>query len=134
MAGLFWDDLARDLDDPEFVRGYVAASVKIATTDAMINALDEARASAGMSKAELARVIGTEPATVRRLFSSHSANPTLGTLAAIAAALGLRVSVEPLSGEDKESVTEPLRTGKITEAGARRVAELRTSRRAAIPA
>ena len=28
----FWDDLARDLEDPEFLREYVAASTRIATT------------------------------------------------------------------------------------------------------
>lgn len=30
----FWDDLARDLEDPEFLREYVAESMRIATIDA----------------------------------------------------------------------------------------------------
>ncbi|SNT59526.1 DNA-binding prophage protein [Streptosporangium subroseum] len=129
MAGLFWEDLRRDLEDPRFLREYVAESVRIMATDAIINALDEARVSAGLSKAELARAIGAEPATVRRLFSSGNANPTLGTLAAMAAALGLRISVEPLSVADREAVTEPLLSGSTTEEGAHRIAELRNDRR-----
>jgi DNA-binding phage protein len=130
MNGLFWDDLVRDVKDPEFLREYVAESVKIAATDAVINALDEARAAAGMSKAELARAVGIEPATVRRLFSTGGANPTLGTLATLAAALGLRLSVEPLSDADKKLVMDPLRSGQITEAALRRVNEMRSGRSA----
>lgn len=34
----FWDDLARDLDDPEFRRAYVSAVADIAATDAAIYA------------------------------------------------------------------------------------------------
>lgn len=35
--GLFWDDLARDLEDPEFLREYVVESVRIATVDRIVN-------------------------------------------------------------------------------------------------
>ena len=85
----FWDDLAHDLQDPEFLREYVVESMRIATIDLVVNALDDARESAGLSKADLARAINTEPATIRRLFASGLVNPTLGTLAEVAAALGL---------------------------------------------
>jgi DNA-binding phage protein len=125
MSGVFWDDLARDLEDPIFLREYITESVRIATTDAIINALDDARGSAGLSKAEVARTIGAEPATVRRLFSSTSANPTLGTLAEVAAALGLRISIEPLPTEDRHAVTEPLRTGKPAKSTAERLRQMR---------
>ena len=37
----FWDDLARDLADPEFEREYAAESRRIADFDAAINASDE---------------------------------------------------------------------------------------------
>jgi hypothetical protein len=37
----FWDDLARDLVDPEFQREYAAKSGLIAEVDAAINAADE---------------------------------------------------------------------------------------------
>jgi DNA-binding phage protein len=125
MNGVFWDDLARDLEDPEFLREYITESVRIATTDAIIKALDEARVSAGLSKAELARAIGAEPATVRRLFSSGSANPTLGTLAEVAAALGLRISIEPMPAGEREVVTKPLRAGRAPASTLARVAQMR---------
>jgi len=37
----FWDDLARDLADPEFEREYAAESRRIADFDAAINASDK---------------------------------------------------------------------------------------------
>lgn len=129
MDSIFRDDLARDLEDPTFLREYITESVRIATIDAIINALDDARESAGLSKAQVARAIGAEPATIRRLFSSPGANPTLGTLAEVAAALGLRISVEPLSAGDRDAVTEPLRTGKLTRPAADLVIEMRRTGR-----
>jgi transcriptional regulator with XRE-family HTH domain len=114
MTSVFWGDLARDMRDPAFAREYIIESVRIATIDAVINSLDEARMSAGLSKAALARAIGAEPATVRRLFSTSRANPTLGTLAEVAAALGLRIAVEPLSERDRQTVTVPLQAAGTT--------------------
>jgi DNA-binding phage protein len=129
VSSTFWDDLAADLDDPEFVREFITESVRIATIDAIVNALDEARAAEGLSKADLARAIGVEPATIRRLFSAAGANPTLGTLAEVAAALGLRITVEPLRASDLEAVTLPLRTGRGTARAMGRVGELRSQGR-----
>ena len=111
----FWDDLAYDLEDPEFLREYVVESMRIATLDFVVNALDEAREAAGLSKAELARAIHVEPAAIRRLFSSDHANPTLGTLAEVAAALGMRVTLEPLSEAERQSVTAPLLEGRVPD-------------------
>jgi hypothetical protein len=34
---VFWDDLARDLEDPEFFEAYVAASLEITAHDASMN-------------------------------------------------------------------------------------------------
>jgi transcriptional regulator with XRE-family HTH domain len=110
-GSLFWEDLARDLEDAEFLREYVAESVRIATIDRIVNDLDMAREAAGLSKAELARAIGAEPATVRRLFSSGHVNPTLGTLAEVAAALGMRIALEPFDDHDEGRITRPLREG-----------------------
>jgi DNA-binding phage protein len=111
----FWDDLARDLEDPEFLREYVVESMRIATIDQVVNALDDAREAAGLSKAELARAIQAEPATIRRLFSSDKSNPTLGTLAEVAAALGLRITVEPLAKNERNQVTDPLLAGRSAD-------------------
>jgi len=113
----FWDDLAKDLEDPEFLRDYIVESVRIATIDSVINGLDEAREAAGLSKAELARAIQAEPATTRRLFSSDRANPTLGTLAEVGAALGLRIALEPIAEDDQRYVTRPLLEGRVANTG-----------------
>ena len=102
---VFWDDLTQDLKDRQFLREYVAQSIRIATIDRIVNELDAAREAAGLSKAELARAINSEPATVRRLFSAGHVNPTLGTLAEVAAALGMRVVLEPLEDGDRKRNT-----------------------------
>lgn len=111
----FWDDLARDLEDPEFLREYVVESMRIATIDQVVNAIDDAREAAGLSKAELARAIQKEPATIRRLLSSDNSNPTLGTLAEVAAALGLRITVEPIPKSERGQITEPLLEGRTAD-------------------
>ncbi|MFC9029078.1 XRE family transcriptional regulator [Streptomyces arboris] len=111
----FWDDLAEDLQDPEFLRHYVVESIRIATVDRIVNALDEARDAADLSKAALARAISADPAVVRRLFSAGHVNPTLGTLAEVAGALGMRITLEPLPPDERKSVTEPLLEGRAAD-------------------
>jgi len=111
----FWDDLARDLEDPEILREYIVESMRMATIDSVINGLDEAREAAGLSKAELARAIQTDPATIRRLFSSDRANPTLGTLAEVGAALGFRISLEPITDRDQRFVMQALLEGHAAD-------------------
>lgn len=53
-ARLFSDDLARDLEDPEFLREYVReqvrGSIRIAATGQIMNVLDDAREAAALSK------------------------------------------------------------------------------------
>jgi transcriptional regulator with XRE-family HTH domain len=131
----FWDDLARDLEDPEFLREYVVESMRIATIDEVVNTIDDAREAAGLSKAELARAIQKEPATIRRLLSSDNSNPTLGTLAEVAAALGLRITVEPIPKADRDQITEPLLQGRSADPKklARHLDKLRTPK-AKVPA
>lgn len=129
MTSAFWGDLTRDLQDPAFLREYVRESVRIATTDAIMNALDDARIAESLSKADLARAIGTEPAVVRRLFAAGNAspNPTLGTLVDLATAVGLRVRLEPIPEDERVAATTPLRRGKITDAALKRLAAMRAS-------
>lgn len=131
-SSAFWDDLARDLEDPEFLREFIVESMRIATIDDVVNALDDAREAAGLSKAELARALQVEPATIRRLFASDKTNPTLGTLAEVAAALGMRVTVEPIDDDERRKVTGPLLAGRSADpAGlARHLYERRTRSRA----
>lgn len=88
--------LARRLDkDPEFRVEFERQRWEVAQVDAVVQKLDELREGAGMSKAELARVIGKEPSSIRRFFTAH-VNPELKTVAALAGALGARVEVVPI--------------------------------------
>jgi DNA-binding phage protein len=95
--------------DPEFARAYAAESARIEAIDSIINALDEARGTEKLSKAALARAIGADPSTVRRLLSSESVNPTLSTIAEVAAALGMKVTLTPMSDDERTRITEPMR-------------------------
>jgi transcriptional regulator with XRE-family HTH domain len=131
---VFWQDLARDLEDPELLREYVVESLRIATIDRIVNALDDARQAAGLSKAELARAIGSQPAALRRLFTSHNASPTLGTLAEVAGALGMRVTLTPMDEEEREEVTQSLLDGRSSDPArlAQRLAAMRHSSSSAL--
>jgi DNA-binding phage protein len=131
QRSVFWDDLAKDLEDPDFLRDYVVESIRIATIDQVVNALDDAREAAGLTKAALARAISAEPAVVRRLFSAGHVNPTLGTLAEVAAALGMRLTLEPMAVAERKAVTRPLLEGKSadTRALAEHLDEMRSPRR-----
>lgn len=67
--GVFWEDLQMDLEDPEFRRAFTLESTRIKSLDAAVNARDDARAEVGLSKAELARALGTpgvDSATCRK--------------------------------------------------------------------
>ncbi|MFI5906890.1 multiprotein-bridging factor 1 family protein [Dactylosporangium sp. NPDC051541] len=114
----FWDDLADDLTDTEFLRHYIVETMRITTVDHVVNALDDARMVAGLSKAEVARAIAAQPSVVRRLFAEGHSNPTLGTLAAVAAVLGMRVTLEPLPPAVVDCVTAPLLAGEAVDAQA----------------
>jgi DNA-binding phage protein len=105
---LLRDDLVPELEDPELLREYALESVRNSTTAQVVNALNDAREAAGMSKAALARSISAEPAAIRRLFSSDKVNPTLGTLSQVAAALGMRITVEPLPVAERNQLTPRL--------------------------
>ena len=72
----------------------------------LLKELDEARRRAGLSKTELARMAGTQPASVRRLFSGNGHNPQISTLAALADVLGHEIRVMPKSREELAAAAE----------------------------
>ncbi|MGB3440551.1 MAG: helix-turn-helix transcriptional regulator [Actinophytocola sp.] len=125
----YWDDLAEDLKDPEFLRSYITESLRVATIDRLVHDLDEARTGLGLSKAELARAISADPGVIRRLLTLGQRNPTIGTVAEVAAALGLKIALVPMTDEEREQVAEPLRSGTAKDPGelARRFASSRAS-------
>lgn len=72
----------------------------------LLKELDDARRRAGLSKTELARLAGTQPASVRRLFSGNGHNPQISTLSALADVLGHEVRVVPKSREELAAAAE----------------------------
>jgi DNA-binding phage protein len=96
--------LARRMDDPEFRQEFERETTEIAAIDAVVNALDELRAERGMTKAELAREIGKNPAAIRRLLTLDGVNPELRTVVAMANALDADLQIIP-----RGSSTSPAR-------------------------
>jgi ribosome-binding protein aMBF1 (putative translation factor) len=94
--------LAERLRDPEFKAEYLQAQRSIAQVDSVMRSLDKLREDAGMSKAELAREIDKNPASIRRLFTSE-VNPELKTIAAMAAALGAEIVIKPRKRKQRAS-------------------------------
>jgi len=88
--------LASRLQDPEFRAEFEKASRELKAIDAIVNELDGLRQAHGMTKAELAREIDKNPASVRRLFTAP-ANPELRTIVAMADALDADVVIVPRS-------------------------------------
>jgi DNA-binding phage protein len=103
VEGAFWQDLRQDLEDDDFRRHYVLTSRRIAAIDCLVHQLDAHREACGLSKAELARAVGKTPEAVRRLLTANNPNPTLGTFVDLAAAVGLKVTVEPMTEEERRT-------------------------------
>lgn len=102
-APSFHDRLLADrMKDPDFRAEFERASREIQAIDAIVNELDSLRTTHGLSKAELAREIGKNPASVRRLFTAP-ANPELRTVVAMADALNADVVIVPRSRRSRRS-------------------------------
>ncbi len=86
--------VAAEMEDPEFRAEYERTRRELAQVNAVIRALDQLRGDAGWSKAELARQIGRNDASIRRLFTAE-VNPELRTVAAMAAALDAEIRIVP---------------------------------------
>lgn len=82
------------MKDPGFRAEYERARREIDQVDSVIRQLDELREQAGLTKADLARHIGRDPSSIRRLFTAKS-NPELLLVASIADDLGAEVCVVP---------------------------------------
>jgi hypothetical protein len=83
------------LADEETHAEYERARREIEQIDAVISSLDQLRMDAGMSKAELARRVGRNPASIRRLFTAEQARPELPLIVSIANALDASVEITP---------------------------------------
>jgi DNA-binding phage protein len=98
---------ARDMENPEYRAVYERATCEITQTDAVIRALDALRADLGMSKAELARRVGRNASSVRRLFAAGHARPELPLIVAMADALGAEIRVVPRARRARNSIAGP---------------------------
>lgn len=101
----FWDDFDAEMRDPEFREEFLRQHARTLTVDRIVNTLEERRESLGVSKADLARHLHGSPPAVRRLLTATNPNPTLATLVDVAAALGLRLTLEPIP--TKEATESP---------------------------
>lgn len=110
-TGSFWDRHNKHMQDPEVARRFAAELARIRAIDEMVNALAEQIESGRMTKADVARAIGTDPSTVRRLLSAGTRNPTVGTVGEMAAALGLKLALVPMSEVERQETTEPMLAG-----------------------
>jgi Helix-turn-helix domain len=105
-ASEFWDDFDAGMSDPEFREESLRQHARTLTLDRLVNALEDRRESLQVSKADLARHLQGSPPAVRRLLTATNPNPTLATLVDVAAALGLRLTLEPIPPKEaKESPT-----------------------------
>jgi hypothetical protein len=83
------------LKDPAYREAHKRATATVRAIDSLVYGLDRARRRQHLSKAELARRVGVEPASMRRFFSIDAPNPTAHWLVQVALALGYRVNLEP---------------------------------------
>lgn len=86
--------LADQLADPAFREAFERERREIETIDTLVGALEHLRSEHGISKAQLARLIGKNPASVRRTLTAPG-NPELRTIIAIADALNADVKIIP---------------------------------------
>jgi DNA-binding phage protein len=111
--------LARRLqEDPEFRAEFDRQRREIAAIDAIVNQLDALRESHGLSKAQLARATGKNPAAVRRLLTA-SGNPELRTVVAMAQALGADVKIVPKRRKARQAHPRKARLSKRSKAARR---------------
>ena len=97
-----WSEIrAKTLSEPAARKRYERKLRSIVAVRRVLQMIDAERERAGLSKSALARTIGASPATVRRLFTSPTSNPTLKTVIDLFKALDLEIEVKPRDGTRK---------------------------------
>ena len=105
----FWQDMQDELQaDPEYAQMHLLEWVRVTTVDKIVNQLESERAALGISKVELARAVRRDPAAIRRLLTDTAGNPTVQSVSSVAAAVGLKLELVPMSAEERDAVAEPL--------------------------
>lgn len=98
--------LSEQLKDPEFRAEYERERREIEIIDAIVTTLDGLRAEHGLSKAALAREIGKNPASIRRLLTAPG-NPELRTVVQVADVLDAEIKVVPRRRRRRRSPAAP---------------------------
>ena len=107
-----WESFYEELFDTPEERAEAERDVReMIALRTILQRCEEERERAGLSKAELARIVGVNPASMRRLFTDEGSNPTLKTMIGILAALDLELVVKPISRRGRRA-TIP-RSGRI---------------------
>lgn len=126
--------LDEKLRDPSFRREFEEARAEIDATDSFIRALEGARASRGLSKAELARRMSVKPEIVRRLLTDERGNPTIGTVLKVATALDYRIELVPNPVRTAPAAPPSLRPGRAATSARTSARATGTRRRGTAPA
>jgi DNA-binding phage protein len=110
VRNVFWDDVELQLEDPEFRRHFVLEQNRIETVDRVMNLIMDALERSGTSRADVARAVGAHASAIRRLLNrgTTAPNPTLETLADVAAVLGFQVELVPMDRQTRRKVTDQL--------------------------
>jgi len=95
MTSAYEQYRSRRLADPEFQSHYERHRREIDAVDRIVAAIEARRVELGLTKADLARLVGRKPESVRRLLSGNLVNPTLTTVSEMAIALGMEVVMRP---------------------------------------
>lgn len=106
--------LDEKLRDPAFREEFEVARAEIVATDALIRALEGARAVRGVSKAELARRLSVKPEIIRRLLTDAGGNPTVGTVLKVATALDYHLEIVPNQGRRAAPVSGAARQARAS--------------------
>lgn len=94
MSTVYEQYRAKRLNDPDFKALYEQKRAEIDAIDTILSHIEERREELGLSKADLARLVGARPESVRRLLSARSSNPTLFTVTKLAAVLGMEIEIK----------------------------------------
>ena len=94
MTTAYEEYRAKRLTDPEFSALYDQKRAEIDAIDTILSHIEERREELGLSKADLARLVGARPESVRRLLSARTSNPTLFTITKLASVLGMQIDIK----------------------------------------
>jgi transcriptional regulator with XRE-family HTH domain len=85
---------AKRLSDPRFRALYEQKRAEIDAIDTILSHIEQRREELGLTKTDVARLVGARPESVRRLLSARSSNPTLFTIMKLASVLGMEVDIK----------------------------------------